>query len=146
MNGPIAFSKTLRALDADSFSISNLLLLSAVALLAAWIFWFLRAGVPQYEISRDVQIQPNRVIATFPPRVLERVRPGEPARLLLDGEAIPARVIAIGIDASGGQARAILLPQTESPVPAASHAEAAVEVERVSPATLLLRAAGGARR
>ena len=146
MNGPIAFSKTLRALDADSFRLSNLALFIGIALLAAWGWWLIAAAVPQYEISTDVRIQPNRFIATFQPRALERVRPGQPATLTLDGATIPAKVIAIGADATSGQARAILLPETESPVPRASHAEVAIEVERVSPATLVLRAAGAAGR
>jgi|SRR5271165_926144 len=146
MNGPIAFSKTLRALDADSFRISNLAVIAALMLLAAWTYWMVTAGVPQYEISRDVAIQPNRVIAAFPARALERVRPGQRATLHLDGASIPAKVIAIGADAATGQVRAILLPATENRVPRASHAEVAIEVERVSPATLILRASGAAVR
>lgn len=145
MNGPIAFSKTLRALDADSFRISNVALIVGTALLGAWVWWMLTAAVPQYEISSSVQIQPNRFVATFPARAVERVRPGQQASLRLESETIPARVIAIGA-ASTGEVRAILLPATESPVPLASHAEVAVEVERVSPATLILRASGAARR
>jgi hypothetical protein len=146
MNGPIAFSKTLRALDADSFRISNLALIATIVLLAGWTWWMVSAGVPQYEISRDVVIQPNRFIASFPARALERVRPGQPATLHLEGESIPAKVIAVGADAATGQVRAILLPATENRVPPASHAEVAIEVERVSPATLILRASGAAAR
>ena len=142
MNGPIAFGRTLRALDRDGFRISNLLIVFAVALLGCWIWWFLGAGVPQYEISREVRIEPNRFIATFPARVLDHIRPGQTATLQLDGVTIPAKVIAIGVDAASGQVRAILLPQTENAPPVASHGEAAIEVERVSPASLVLRATG----
>lgn len=145
MNGPIAFSKTLRALDADSFRVSNLVLLAGLALVAVWVWWLIAASVPQYEISRDVVIQPNRFLATFPPRALERIRPGQTASLHLESETIPAKVIALGADAATGRVRAILLPATENRVPPASHAEVAIEVERVSPATLILRASGVAR-
>lgn len=146
MNGPIAFSRTLRALDADNFRISNIALVLMLALLGAWVWWFVSAGVPQYEISREVRIEPNRIIATFAPRALERVRPGQVATLQLDGVSIPGRVIAVGLDAASGQARAVLLPATETPPPAAAHAEAAIEVERVSPAALMLRATGRANQ
>ena len=146
MNGPIAFGRTIRALDADGFRISNFILLFALALLGGWIWWFARADVPQYEISRDVRIEPNRFIVTFPARVLDHVRPGQSATLQLNGATIPAKVIAIGMDASSGQVRAILLPLTETAPPAGTNAEAAVEIERVSPATLVLRASGRANR
>lgn len=145
MNGPIAFSKTLRALDADSFRISNLALIAGVALVGAWVWWLMAGSVPQYEISRDVVVQPNRFLASFPPRALERIRPGQSASLHLDSETIPAKVIALGADAATGQVRAILLPAAENRVPAAAHAEVAIEVERVSPATLILRASGVTR-
>jgi len=125
---------------------SNLALIAGILLLAAWTWWMVAAGVPQYEISRDVVIQPNRFIAAFPPRALERVRPGQPATLHVEGESIPAKVIAIGADAATGQVHAILLPATENRVPRAAHAEVAIEVERVSPGTLILRASGAAAR
>ena len=146
MNGPIAFGRTLRALDADGFRISNIALLLVLLLLAGWTAWLFGSSVAQYEISKDVRVEPNRFIATFPPRVLEQVRPGQSATLRLESQTIPAKVIAIGIEASRGQARIILLPATENPVPAGGRAEAAIEVERVSPARLILRAAGRTSR
>lgn len=142
MNGPIAFSRTLRALDADRFRLSNLILLVVAALSGCWLWWFLAGSIPQYEISEDVRIEPNRFIANFPARVLDHVRPGQTATLQLDGLSVPGKVIAVGVDAATGRARTILLPATENPPPAAAHARAAIEVERVSPATLLLRATG----
>jgi hypothetical protein len=146
MNAPIAFGRTLRALDSDGFRISNFFLLFVLALLGCWMWWFVRAGVPQYEISHDVRSEPNRFIATLPARVLDHVRPGQSATLELDGVTIPAKVIAIGIDASSGQVRAILLPLTETPPPSATRVQAAIETEHVSPATLVLRGAGRANR
>jgi len=146
MTGPIAFARTLRALDADSFRISNLVLLLAIALLAGWIWWLFEAGVPQYEDAIDVRVETNRFVATFPARVLEHVRPGQSATLKLDGAVVPAKLSALAIDAASGQVQAILLPATEQPPPGAANAAASVEVERVSPVTLLRRAIGGANR
>ncbi len=146
MNGPIAFGRTLRALDADGFRISNLIIVFGVALLAGWIWWFAGSSVPQYEISNQVRIEPNRFVASFPARVLDRVRPGQNAAIQLDGATIPGKVIAVGTDAASGQVRAILLPLTQNAPPAATSAQAAIEVERVSPAALVLRDIGRAGR
>ncbi|MBZ5607737.1 MAG: hypothetical protein LAP38_05730 [Acidobacteriia bacterium] len=141
------FARTLRALDADDFRVSNAVVLLVLALLAAWTWWLFAGRVPQYESTSTVRVEPNRFVATFPPRVLDQVRPGQPATLTLDGAALPARVAAIGLDASSGQVQIILLAATESSVQAAAKsAQASVEIERVSPATLVLRAIGRARR
>jgi hypothetical protein len=144
MNGPIAFSRTLRAFDADDFRISNLLLLLVFVLLAAWTWWFFRSTVPQFETTHEVRIQPNLFVASFPARALEHLRPGQSAVLDVDGIAIPAKVSAIASDAAGGEIRVLLMPATERQPPASgSHrVEASVEVERVTPAALVMRAIG----
>jgi len=137
------FARTLRALDSDDFRVSNMVVVLVLVLLAAWIWWLFSGSVAQYESSSRVRVEPNRFIASFPARVLDQVRPGQPATLILDGASIPARVAALGIDASSGQVQAILLPATESPVAASTKsAQASVEVERVTPVTLVLRAIG----
>jgi hypothetical protein len=144
MNGPIVFSRTIRALDADDFRGSNIALALALVLLAGWTVWLFRAGVPQYQITSDVRAEPNRFIATFPPRALNQLRPGQSATVKLDGDTIPAKVGAILIDAANSQVRAILLPVTEDSTAAAGHhpTQALIEVERVSPVTVLMRAIG----
>jgi hypothetical protein len=144
MNGPIAFSRTLRAFDADDFRISNVLLLLVFVLLAAWSWWFFRSTVPQFETTHDVRIQPNLFVATFPARALEHLRPGQSAALQVDGLVIPAKVSAIANDAAGGRIRVLLMPATERQPPANGHheVEASVEIERVTPAALILRAIG----
>jgi hypothetical protein len=144
MNGPIAFSRTVRALERDSFRIPNFFLVLAFALLAGWIWWFLDGSVPQYETAREVRAEPNRLVAEFQARVLDRVRPGQSAIVHIAGQAIPAKVSAIGVEAVGGQVRAILLPETETlpPETRGQSVDAAVEVERVTPANLTFRAIG----
>ncbi len=144
MNGPIAFGRTVRALEHDSFRVSKLILSLALALLAGWMWWFFEATVPQYETAGDVRIEPNRIVATFPVRALERVRPGETGIVRVAGQTIPARVSAVAVQAVGGQVSAILLPETESLPPGVSGqtGEADVEVERITPANLVLRSIG----
>jgi hypothetical protein len=144
MNGPIVFARTIRALDADDFRGSNIALALVLVLLAGWTVWLLRGAVPQYQTTRDVRSEANRFVATFPPRALDQLRPGQSATVQFDGSAIPAKVGAIAIDAANGQVRAILLPATEDSIATASRrpTQALIEVERVSPATVLMRAIG----
>lgn len=141
------FERTLRALDADGFRLSNAMLLLMLALAGAWTWWLFEGRVAQYESSTNVRVEPNRFVATFAPRVLDQVRTGQSATVELDGANVPARVAAIGLDAASGQVRIILFPATESSVRSSGKsALALVEIERVSPATLVLRAIGRDRR
>ena len=144
MNGPLGFSRTLRAFDSDGFRVSNALLALALALLAAWTWWFFRGSVPQFETTHDVRIQPSHFVATFPARALEYVRPGQSAVLSVDGVAVPAKVSAVANEAAGGQIRVLLIPATERQPPFGGRHEAAasVEIERVTPAALVMRAIG----
>jgi membrane fusion protein (multidrug efflux system) len=94
-----------------------------------------------------------KVIAEFlPPAALGRIRPGQPARLRLQGfpwtqyGSIGARVSDVASEVRDGHVRVELAidPRAASPI-ALQHGlpgTVEVEVERVSPATLTLRAAG----
>ncbi len=113
------FARTLRALDADDFRVSNVVLVLVVLLLGAWTWWLFAGRVAQYETSSSVRVEPNRFVATFPARVLDHVRPGQSATVEIDGATVPARVAAIGLDAATSQIQVILLAATESPAPAA---------------------------
>jgi membrane fusion protein (multidrug efflux system) len=104
-----------------------------------------------------------RAVALFPASVVGRIHPGQPARLRLEGfpwtqyGTVAARVAAVGNEpqaaANGGLIRVefALIGDPTSPIPRAHGlpGSAEVEVERVAPAILLLRAAGqflGTRR
>jgi membrane fusion protein (multidrug efflux system) len=95
-----------------------------------------------------------RAVAYFPLAALGRLRPGQPARIRL--EAFPwtqfgvlrGRVERVATESSEGRLRAeLLLDAAEGASgPPAEHGlvgTAEVEVERVSPLTLVVRAAGG---
>jgi multidrug resistance efflux pump len=94
----------------------------------------------------------SRGVALFPAAAVGRIRPEQPARLRLHGfpwthyGTIPARVAHVGDEASGGQIRVELdlRPDPRSPIPVAHGLPGTVEVEveRVTPAVLVLRAAG----
>jgi multidrug resistance efflux pump len=93
-----------------------------------------------------------RAVALFPAAVIGRIRPSQPARLRLDGfpwtqyGTIAAKVADIGNEASAGLVRVelTLSPSVASAIPIGHGlpGSAEVEVERASPATLVLRAAG----
>lgn len=104
----------------------------------------LGAIVPQGEL---------RAVAHFlPPPALGRIQPGQPARMRLDGfpwtqyGTIAATVTSVANEIRDGRVRVELTvhPDPASPIPFQHGLPGAVEVEvdRVSPATLLLRIAG----
>jgi hypothetical protein len=142
MNQGIAFSRTLRALDADDFRASKLGLLIAAALFVAWTWWMFAARVPQYESTANVRIEDGHAIAYFPPNVLTRIHSGEPAVIHTEGATFPAQVQIVASD----HAELVLAPNPQSPIPASSSASADIEVSRVSPADIFLRTFRGAAR
>jgi multidrug resistance efflux pump len=104
----------------------------------------LGAIVPQGEL---------RAVAQFlPPPALGRIQPGQPARMRLDGfpwtqyGTIGATVASVANEIRDGRVRVELTvyPDPASPIPFQHGLPGAVEVavDRVSPATLLLRLAG----
>jgi membrane fusion protein (multidrug efflux system) len=93
-----------------------------------------------------------RAVAWFAAAVVGRIVPGQPARLRLTGfpwthyGTLPATVTEVGNEASGGRIRVELsLGSGSAPSIPLGHGlpgSAEVEVEHVSPAILVLRAAG----
>jgi membrane fusion protein (multidrug efflux system) len=93
-----------------------------------------------------------RAVALFPVAAVGRVRPGQPARLRLDGfpwtqyGVLTARVADVGDEAREGLIRVELSldhdPTSAIPLGNGLPGTAEVEVDHVSPATLVLRAAG----
>ena len=94
-----------------------------------------------------------RVVAEFAPSsALGRVRPGQPARMRLEGfpwteyGQVDATVSSVGAEPRSGTVRVELAvrPDPESPIPLQHGMPGTVEIEieRVSPATLVLRTLG----
>lgn len=137
MNQGIPFARTLRALDADDFRTSRLGLLLAAAVIAAWVWWALAARVPQYEVSSNVRLDSNgeNAVAYFRDTP---IRVGQHGILRTKASPVDAQVTA-ATAAGDGQIRVNL---RLSQPPAAVPLTAELEMERVSPATIALRAAG----
>jgi len=115
----------------------------------------LREGSVVQEGSRVATVVPGgelRVVAEFPQATVGRLRRGQPARVRLTSfnwaefGALSASVISVATEPQGGRIRAELRLLGEAPRGIRlQHGLAGVvdvEVERASPATLVLRAAG----
>jgi hypothetical protein len=143
MTGQIAFARTIRALDADDSRGSKLGLLLALVLLACWTWWALAASIPQYEVSGDVRLESGRnaALADFP--ATSRIRPGQPVEIVSnEGHLIQGQVANVQNEPTGSiHVQFKLSP----PAVATTHQppatwRASVEVARVSPAAIVLRA------
>jgi multidrug resistance efflux pump len=116
----------------------------------------LRTGSVVREGDRLAAVVPLgdlQVVADFlPPSALGRVRPGQPARLRLEGfpwtqyGSLAATVSRVASEVRSGRIRVELSVDSKgaSPIPLQHGLPGTVEVqvERVTPATLVLRAAG----
>ncbi|MGB6943754.1 MAG: HlyD family efflux transporter periplasmic adaptor subunit [Bryobacteraceae bacterium] len=115
----------------------------------------LRAGSFVREGDRLAAIVPNgllRVVAGFPPsEAIGRVRKGQKAWLRLDGfpaaeyGPIIAHVVSVGNEVRDGRVQVdlALQPNPRIPLQHGLPGELDVEVDRISPASYLLRKAGG---
>jgi membrane fusion protein (multidrug efflux system) len=96
----VPFSRTLRALEADSARRWTLGLLIAVALLGGWLAWFLRGQVAIYEVSDRAQLEveaaAHPVVAEVSGRVvkshIELGRPVRAGEVLVELDAEPERL------------------------------------------------------
>jgi hypothetical protein len=152
------FRRSLRALRADQGRGARAAALVALALVLAWGAWLRWADLP-VRVSGASRVEAAgagewRASAWLPARVaLGRVRPGQRARLSLD--AFPpvqygmyAAVVArVSLDEASERVRVEL--RVDPPAPGRQPLEPGlrgtveIEVGRVSPLKLLLRAAGG---
>ncbi len=137
MNQGIAFSRTLRALEAADFRGSKIGFVAAVLLLAAWTWWMFAGRVPQYETTSIVRIESGRALAYFPPAAIARLHPGQRAIIHFGSEMFPAQVQSVASD------HVELLASSQKRLATASiPGTADIEVARLSPAAIALRAIG----
>ncbi len=143
MNQGIPFARTIRALDIDSFRVSNLGLFLAAAVLAAWIWWALAARVPHYEITSNVHFDPSAstAVAYFPVRAGRPIRPGQ-AAIVRAGTSSISAAVTNATEENDGQLRVDLRMSEHTAAALEAPIAVELEVERVSPATIALRAAG----
>jgi hypothetical protein len=147
MTGQIAFARTLRALDADNFRAPKLGLFFAIAVLAAWTWWFLTPSIPDfYEFAQNAALQwsgPHKVATTdLRADTFFHPKRGQAAQLRVEGRTISARVVGSFFTISGAYESRFLVLEVPSAIqpPLPSRGNIDVLAGRVSPATLLIRA------
>lgn len=150
---PTPFANTLRSLNADRFRGSLIGLGVAVVLLIAWSSWFFLARMTIYEVSASAVVaRDGFVLADFPSAKLDRIHRGQAAWLhpVPDPAEQPANVPAVVFDIIGSPSveltRVRLFPmpdrdQNQVLLPG-QKVRVEIEVESVSPASLVLRTSG----
>lgn len=147
----IAFSRSTSALQADSHRMGLIGLAVAIPLILIWIGWFSLATIAVRETSsRLMPGRPGEINAIFDADTGANVHQGQDALLRLRDEFGQERVvpaIVSRVTSSGdGQLTVQLAPRPEfieyEPLPDLLQGQAEIEIERITPAVLVLRAAG----
>jgi hypothetical protein len=130
----------------DGFGIGLSALGFLFVFLSAWIGWFFIARIPVYAISRDYQITGKGSIKViFSETDLPKILPGQPAQFSLTqspgNPALTLEAKVMDIPSGGSKTVEIFVFTTaEHPkLEQTAGAEVKIEVESVSPATLVLR-------
>lgn len=151
---PYSFQRVSQSLRADHAIRSNIAILTALVLLCVWIVWALRATLPIYRVSDSAQIialagNSARVLAQFPNSAVSAFHPGQTAlfRTTQPG-SLPSATMNAYVTRAGSLPREGKV-QVELSVDVPTQRQVSlgpgsveVEVERVTPATLLIRSAG----
>jgi hypothetical protein len=145
----LQFSRSLRSLNVDSYRATRVALVLASILMLALILWFFFAGVSLFETSQEVSFtEDGRLVANFPKETIGRVQPGQPAtlRVYTASNQPPVNVRAVVFDVPPGSTQAELLVMSEDIPeefnPEGVQSQVEVQVERVTPFTLVMRSSG----
>jgi hypothetical protein len=154
------FSRSFRSLRADGFQLTLGILILVGALLIGWGGWFFLAQVTLYAMTDAAHLEVSenpeaeiKIVAEFEPSdALGRIHASQKARLRLQGfnraqyGSIPATVDRVADEIRDGKIRVELTvdpdPSFTVPLQDGLPGTLEVEVERISPAALVLRAAG----
>lgn len=147
----IAFSHSLRSLQADRNRFSLVALSLAGLLFLGWLAWFFFASVTLYETGQIVQTSSDGVVvAAFPSATQTRLKSGQAVQLRFTdaspSDTVPATVADIDPTVTNNQIQVTIYADMDSPNAAALQngrtGQATVAVEQTSPARLVLRATG----
>jgi len=122
---------------------SVVVVLLVALFLVGWLAWLVLARVPVYVVSDTaVLTTPTHATANFTSDALQSIESGQTALLRLDAfsELVPAVVLEVDQTLVDGRFTAQLqLQPSDLPLQAGLNGRVEVEVEQVSPFTLLLR-------
>ena len=144
----IPFSRSVRALNIDSYRASLIGIEFAVVLMIVLLGWFFTGKVTIYEMSTDLQYTNGRVVAKFQHNAIQRIYPGQAAILRVEtGEEkrlITLPAIVIGVNARDETVEVI---PVEDEIPRQTDSQTLtgqvqIEVEYLSPAALIRRSSG----
>ena len=149
----ISFSQTMRSLETDTARTRVVWLFVIALLLGVWLAWGFWSRVTLYEVAHQASLTGGTtVVARFSPAIQGRIQPGQMARLRLDSYpwlqygSVPAVVTTVPRTPRDGwlEVRLNISAEPAPPITLDYGMTGAVEVavEQVSPAELLLRAAG----
>lgn len=140
---PSDYSKSAFSISTDNY-LMRLFTASCIALLlVGWTLWFFLATLTFYEASQSATINTRGVIvAQFEPPAMKRLKKGQTALFTPKGATQPMHLRVVNIDLKKKKAELwpldnkALLDKTEKTV------QIKVQVEKITPAKLVLRAAG----
>jgi hypothetical protein len=145
----IAFSRSIRLMQRDSFRGGLIALALLLLFLAAWIAWFFLASIPLFAIGQSYTLaKDGNLRVTFSPADLANIRPGQKAVISLPGATgqparnLEAEVMDIPPDGQGTVAiypYAFIDPQSQPPM---DNGLVKVRVGAVSPAEMIWQSAG----
>lgn len=149
----IPFSQTLRSLETDTARTRLLGLIVIALFLGGWLAWGFLSRVTLYEVTPQASlIGASTVMAQFSPAVQGRIQPGQMARLRLDSYpwlqygTVSAVVTTVPRTPRDGwlEIKLSIPEEPTGPITLDYGMTGVIEVavEQVSPAELLLRAAG----
>ncbi|OQY49108.1 MAG: hypothetical protein B6242_00230 [Anaerolineaceae bacterium 4572_78] len=150
---PTPFSRSVRSLKSDNFTVVLIGLCVAVTFLLIWMTWFFVAKITVYEISNNLEFTtPETIVAEFPMTAQGRIHYGQPAYVRLSGDighefgALPAVVTKVDNRPKDKMVRVELFPYVQ--IPSYVYPDenltgvVEIEVEYASPAKLVMRIVG----
>jgi hypothetical protein len=121
----------------------------ALVIMIVLLAWFFFAKVTLYEVSSDLSFtQDGHVLAYFPRESIRRIQPGQPVILRVyydpDQAALTLPAMVIGTEKDGEQVEIIVMSEDASSLALQEDltGQVQVEVEYITPATLVRRASG----
>jgi hypothetical protein len=153
----------MRSLELDGLHSTLVVLLVGALLLLGWLAWFFFAEVSLYAVTAAARLEVGReaqsvsgqviIVAEFePPEALGRVRPDQRGRFHLEGSpwvqyrAVRATVARVATETENGKIRVELDVEEAPDFPVTLQhgltGTLEIEVEKVSPANLVLRSIG----
>lgn len=144
------FFRSARFLEDDGFGKSTLGLVLVAVLMAAWLVWAFFAQITLYQVSdRALLENSSTIVADFDPAALVHIRPHQSAQLRLhdfpwaEYGSLSATVTRVEYQDGRVQVELAIEPDPDSRIPLKPGLTGTVEiaVEKMSPATLVLRTA-----